>query len=177
MVARSKVDLLPDDLKKSLNKRLVEAAFADYENLSDWLAEQGYAISKSSIHRYGRRYEQQIERLRVVTDTAERLVAAAPDDKSALAQATVQLAQEKLFDIFLASDEGDASKLLAACSALAKLTTSQNSLEKLRHNAKIAERAAAAERAGEVAERRGLTPATTRALRKAIEGDDVEGEA
>ncbi|HQB82745.1 MAG TPA: DUF3486 family protein, partial [Candidatus Rifleibacterium sp.] len=53
MPARSAVTTLPTEVKEWLDKCLVESDFSGYEALSAALAEKGFQISKSSLHRYG----------------------------------------------------------------------------------------------------------------------------
>jgi hypothetical protein len=43
---------LPDDLKQVLNERIISDKHS-YQELSEWLSEQGYRIGKSTIQRYG----------------------------------------------------------------------------------------------------------------------------
>lgn len=47
----STIDRLPDDIKGRLDLKLTDTANT-YEELSAWLKEEGYEISKSAIGRY-----------------------------------------------------------------------------------------------------------------------------
>ena len=58
MGRRSKISALPEALRRQLDERLVAQAFGDYDGLSDWLAGEGFEISKSAIHRHGSALEQ-----------------------------------------------------------------------------------------------------------------------
>ncbi|MBD3877364.1 DUF3486 family protein [Pseudomonas kunmingensis] len=48
-------DALPPELKAQLHSRLMTSGFAGYVEHSEWLAGQGWKISKSALHRYGKR--------------------------------------------------------------------------------------------------------------------------
>ncbi len=86
-----KVDLLPQEIKKDLEAKLVEHGFADYVELSDWLAEQGYEISKSALHRYGTEFKEQLEKMQVVAHQT--------DDEDITAQALSRLSQTQMFNL------------------------------------------------------------------------------
>ena len=55
MAKRSKIEMLPDNVLDELNHRLQNSRFSDYQQHSDWLHEQGYAIAKSTVHRHGQK--------------------------------------------------------------------------------------------------------------------------
>lgn len=54
MTRRSEILKLPVALRCDLDEKLRTNAYGDYVALSDWLEGQGFGVSKSSIHRYGR---------------------------------------------------------------------------------------------------------------------------
>lgn len=53
MARISTVYTLPPLVRQELTRRLLATGFGNYQNLEAWLAEQGYAISKSALHRFG----------------------------------------------------------------------------------------------------------------------------
>ena len=55
MAKRSKIEMLPDNVLGELNHRLQNSRFSEYQQHSDWLHEQGYAIAKSTVHRHGQK--------------------------------------------------------------------------------------------------------------------------
>lgn len=111
MPAPSKVDtLLPSKVKKQLNSRLIKSGFSGYESLSAWLAEQGFEISKSSLHRYGQSFEDRVAALKRATEQAKAIVEESPDDEGAMSEALQRLIQEKLFTVLL-DLEVDTAKL------------------------------------------------------------------
>lgn len=54
MGLRSKIDLMPKEVRAELEKRIVEGGFANYRGLAKWLKDNGYAISRSAVHRHGK---------------------------------------------------------------------------------------------------------------------------
>jgi len=44
---------LPDDVLSELNRRLIASDFSDFDAHVQWLHEQGFPISRSSLYRYG----------------------------------------------------------------------------------------------------------------------------
>lgn len=120
MPARSAVATLPADVRAELDRRLVERAFGGYEDLAGWLVSQGYAISKSALHRYGSALEEDFERTMADVARTQRMAQAFaeanPDQATALTDATVRVAQESLLRITLALRKGEDDP-----AALAKL--------------------------------------------------------
>jgi len=106
---RSSVELLPDEVRRDLEKKLIQGGFAGYEALADWLGEQGYEISKSSVHRYGRKFEDRLRALKVATDQAKAIAEASEDDAGAMNDAIIRLVQTKAFEVLVELDVDDKS--------------------------------------------------------------------
>ena len=51
MPKRLFIEKLPDSFLRELNSRLVSNGFGDFDGLTDWLKNEGYEVSRSSIHR------------------------------------------------------------------------------------------------------------------------------
>lgn len=64
------VDELPEDVRRELDERLADTGNG-YVAISQWLAEQGYSISKSSIGRYAQRSGKLAMRLREIREQAQ----------------------------------------------------------------------------------------------------------
>ena len=163
---RRAVLTLPQEVREQLDRRLVERGFAGYTELAAWLAENGHAISRSAVYRYGSQLERRIEALRLATQSAEALVAAAPDDTGAVADASLRLAQERIFDVLLAAEGGDLKELSAAAKALAETARASLAVRAERRKV-LAEAAGIADKA---AKKAGMSPDTVAAIRTAIEG-------
>lgn len=101
MPPRSKVSGFPKAVKEWLDQALVEGNFAGYEKLRDELKARGHEISKSGLHRYGQKFEERLSALKLVTEQAQAVVAAAPDEDDAVNQALVRITQEKLFSLMM----------------------------------------------------------------------------
>lgn len=104
MPPRSKVVSLPAKVKAWLDQALAENNFSEYEMLAGELAERGFAISKSALHRYGQDFESRLSSLKIASEQAKAVVAAAPDDEGAVNEALMRLVQEQLFNVLLAAD-------------------------------------------------------------------------
>lgn len=99
MPARSKVDSLPRDGKTLVEEMLVKNNFGGYEALEAALRAHGYSISKSSLQRYGQKFEQRLGALKRSTEMAQAVVKATGDESGARNDANIQLLQELFFAI------------------------------------------------------------------------------
>jgi hypothetical protein len=173
MPRRSRVLLLPAELRKELDRRLVENAFSDYAGLSKWLGEQGYSIAARGLAKYGKRFELRLEQVRLATDQARMLVEEAPDDSNQVNEALQRLIQQRLFEILIAVEAKDVKDL--NLGALARMVADlgrawvmqKKWLEETR--ARLAEKVTAANvKVSEVARGAGLTPETEDRIRRAL---------
>lgn len=139
MAKRSKIDGLPEDVRRWLERALTEKGFAGYEELEDLMRGKGYAISKSAIHRYGQKIERRFAAIKASTEAARMLTEGAADDQDARSEAVIALVQTELFETILnmqeATDDevepGERVKLLsAAAKNIATLTRASVALKK-----------------------------------------------
>jgi hypothetical protein len=111
MPRRSAVWALPEEVRAELDRRLVGSGFAHYEGLSAWLAEHGYQMSKSAVHRYGQELEESFERsmgrVKAAQALARAWTEADPDAQGALVDATARIAEEALLRITIALGEAE----------------------------------------------------------------------
>ena len=168
MPRRSKVMALPAEVRRRLEQLLIERGFSGYSELADWLTEQGHPISHAAVHRHGAELERRIEQVKVATEAAEAFVAAVPDDTGAMADAGLRLAQERIFQVFLAAEGGNLKELAAAGRALAEMSRAGTAIRQERRKA-LSE---AAGRAGKEMRRQGLSREGAAAIRKAIQGGE-----
>ena len=112
--------MLPDDVKAALNERLYKNAFSEYQALADWLAGQGYQISKASVRRYGAALEKRLEAVRKASEAAKAMVDSS-DETGELASASLSLIQTRMFEFLVQGEEGtaDIGDLSKAARALA----------------------------------------------------------
>jgi len=106
MPARSKVGQLPPEVKAWLDQSLIEGNFSGYELLEKELEARGCAIGKSSLHRYGQQFEQRLHAVKLATEQAAAIAAAAPDDAGTMNDALIRLVQQKAFEALLKMEEG-----------------------------------------------------------------------
>jgi hypothetical protein len=143
MAARSKVDQLPEEVRQALEQRLIKAGFAGYEELATWLQEQGFEISKSSLHRWGATFEDRVDALRIATQQAKAIVQASPDDQGDMSEALMRLMQERIFSA-LVSLEVDPKKLNLGSLAKALAPITRASIAQKQYAAAVRERVASA---------------------------------
>lgn len=107
MPKRSKILQLPEEIKATLDKRLISGGFSGYRELASWLAEQGFEISHSAIHRYGQEFEEKIAAIRIATEQAKAITDAVGDDAGATGDALIRLVQEKAFQVLVKMSDLD----------------------------------------------------------------------
>jgi len=171
MVARSAVSQLPEEIRAELERRLVRSSFSGYEQLAAWLTEQGFEISKSSLHRYGSKFEERAAQLKVATEQARAIVAETPDDEGAISEALMRLVQEKLFSVLI-DFEVDPKKPLnlgSLAKAIAELGRASVTQKKWQTEVK-AKVDAAAESVTKIAASGGLSKSSVDELRRQILG-------
>lgn len=101
MPSPSSVEKLPFAIKDWLDRTLVENNFSGYKLLEEELRERGFQISKSAIHRYGQDFEKRLQNLKMASEQAKAIVAAAPDDEGSVNEALMRLVQEKIFAVLV----------------------------------------------------------------------------
>lgn len=171
MGERSKILDLSDALRAELDDRLIHSGFSGYVELEAWLRANGVDIGKSSIHRYGSAMERRIADLKRSTDEARALVAAAPDDSDAMARATMQMLQQRLFGLLRDMDEIDPESVDIAKIAKAMAPLVRASIAQQQFMREVGERAQlAAEAADKIARTGGLSADSAAEIRRAILG-------
>lgn len=171
MGERSKILDLPEATRSELDQRLIRGGFAGYVELEAWLRAQGFEVGKSSIHRYGSQMERRLADLRRSTEEARALVAAAPDDSDAMARATMQMLQQRLFGLLRDMDEIDPDSVDIAKIAKAMAPLVRASIAQQQFMREVADRArAAADSAERIAKTGGLSAESADEIRRAILG-------
>lgn len=107
MPAPSKIDLLPEDVRRDLDARIVASGFGGYVALADWLSERGYAIGKSALGVHGQRLERRLAAIKASTEAAKMITAAAPDEADDRSNAIISLVQTQIFDCLLALQDAE----------------------------------------------------------------------
>jgi hypothetical protein len=177
MARRSAAEQLPHDVRVALERRLVESAFSGYTELVEWLAGQGFAISRSALHRHGALLERKLEAVRASTQAARMIAEATPDDADLRSSAVISLVQTEIFntlvDLQEADAEDDPGERLKMMSRAAEgiATLSRASVGLKRWQAEVAARVQSAARDVErIARTGGLSEAAAAEIRAKILG-------
>lgn len=150
MPKREAVRALPEDVRSWLDKSLIQGNFSGYELLEGALRDRGFQISKSAIHRYGKKFERRLAAIKASTEAARMLTEGAADDQDARSEAVIALVQTELFETIVnlqeAADEeiepAERVKLLSsAAKNIATLTRASVNLKE--YQAKVREKDAA----------------------------------
>lgn len=149
----------------------MESGFSGYQQLTDWLSEQGYQISKSSVHRYGQDIQERIDAVKISTEHARAVVAATPDDEGAVNEALMRLVQERLFTMLLEFDVDSVKKLNLGSLARAIAELGRASVVQKKWMAEVRDRAArAAEEVGNMVRKGGLSEESVDMIRRRVLG-------
>lgn len=160
---RSSVFDLPDAIRDALDVRIVRSHYAQYAKHSRWLEAQGHPISEHALKRYSR-HLRSVARIRMATIEASALVGSTHDEGQ-LADATVRLAQTRLYEVMDDSENASLADVATASRAAADLARSSRTLREERRKT-IRAAASAAEA---VARRKGLPDDIVSAIREALE--------
>ncbi|SDI83837.1 Protein of unknown function [Pseudomonas flavescens] len=167
MPPRSKVAALPPEVKAWLDRELVDNNFSGYEALSAELAGRGFTIGKSALHAYGQTFEDRLSALRVASEQARAVVAAAPDEEGAVNEALMRLVQEHLFKLLMTDGKPiDLPKVAKAVAELGRASVVQKKWQ-----AEVRAKAeAAASQVEKIAKKGGLNAETVAEIRREILG-------
>lgn len=170
MGVRPKVELLPEEIRRALEQKLIANGFSGYESLAGWLTENGFEISKSALQRFGSTFEDRCAALRIATQQAKAIVEASPDDEGAMSEALMRLMQERIFKALL-DLEVDPKKINLGSLAKALAPIARASIAQKQFAAAVRDRAAAAAEAlDRVVESGGLSEEGAAGLRAKILG-------
>lgn len=137
-----RIDLLPEEVRKELERRLIAQGFAGYHDLADWLRTQGFEIQKSAVHEWGQDFKERLGAIRLVTQQARAIVEAEPDDDNALSDALIRLTQERTFKLLMEAQLDPAKVNFTALTRnVAQLTRASVAAKK--HAAEVREKIAA----------------------------------
>ncbi len=124
MPRRSEVSKLPQDVRRWLERALEESGYGGYELLADLLKEKGYAISKSSLQRWGSDIERQRAQIRSETEAAMQLSEGGADERDTRTEAMLALLQTGMIRGLRAlmdtQDEADPAERVALLSKVGK---------------------------------------------------------
>lgn len=172
MPARSKIATLPEEIKAALDKELISRGFADYGELADWLAGQGFEISRSSLHRYGQEFEQKCEAIKIATEQAKAIVSVVGDDEGNMNEALIRLIQQQSFDILIKNSQeegGDLTKVLPKMGIMvARLSRASVDQKKWAAETRKKTLSEAADAVENTARQEGVSPETIIKIRRDV---------
>jgi hypothetical protein len=119
----SRVDGLTPEQRAVFERELIKRNFTDYDGLADWLAEQGFEISRSSAYRHGSKLKRKLQAVKNSTEAARLIAEAAPDDADLRSAAVISLVQSELFDVMVTLqdlDEAEPGERVALLKEAAK---------------------------------------------------------
>ena len=106
MPTLSKIKTLPEEVRKGLEQQLIENHFSNYDDLAEWLQNQGFEISRASVGRFGKDFKKHCEDLKRSTDMAVILSQQLGDDENALGDAAIRTMQSELYQAMQEYDWG-----------------------------------------------------------------------
>jgi len=168
MPQRSSVVALPELVRQELERKLIAVGFAGYQDLVNWLAEQGYEISRSALHRFGKGFQERYEMLLNITRQAQELKAALPDDEAAVSEMGLQVAQSLLFQLVMERGEELSPKEMALVTR-ALTEASKGTVAVKRYQTEVRGKLEALEAEANQG-KKALDPETLRYIRETIYG-------
>lgn len=128
--SHSKIDKLPEEMKKEVETMLLEGE--TYESISNHLADQGEDIHPSSIGRYGRKFLNKFESVRIAKEFAKLLAEDNVDrPPTELHEANNMLISQIIMETIIDKDMS-AKDRAAAAKSIASLQNAQVNNEKLK---------------------------------------------
>lgn len=178
MSPRSSMELLPENVRREFERRLIENGFANYTELAAWLNEQGFQISRSAVHRHGYKIQRRLQAIKESTEAAKLIVANADDENDSRSEALMALLQNQLFEALIDISEKDSEELAPEArfdllseggKRIAGLISASTRLKEYQN--KVKSRAlAAADEVAKAVKKGGLSDDTAEQIRKQILG-------
>lgn len=178
MAKRGIIATLPEEVRRAFELKLAENGFGNYTELTEWLNEQGYEISRAAVHRYGQKVQRRFESIRASTEAARLIAEGASDEGDTRSEALMAMLQTELFDALVAIGEMPSEELgaldrfdvmAAGAKKISGLISASTRLKEYQAKVK-AKVAAAAEDVAKQAKKGGLSDEAAEAIRKQILG-------
>lgn len=128
--SHGKIDNLSPELKREVENRLLEGE--TYEQISDYLKEQGEEVHLSSVGRYGRKFLKRFESVRVAKEFAKLLAEDNADRPSTELHEANNLLASQLIMEAMVSDDMEPEERADIAKSIASLQRAQVSNEKLK---------------------------------------------
>lgn len=177
MARRSTLATLPEEIRHAFERKLTESGFANYQELTEWLNEQGYEVSRSAVHRYGQKIERRYANIKASTEAARLIAEGASDEGDTRSEAVMAMVQTYLFEALVEIGEtqngipaAEKFELMAGASKnIAALVGASARLKEYQSKVKARVSAAAEEVAKQV-KKGGLSDDAAEQIRKQILG-------
>ncbi len=132
-----KINTFPPKLVDAVNKMIIKGY--TYDDIANFLNDQGFEIHKSSVGRYSRDFLANLERIKIIKEQAKAIVDIRQDSPAtemgeAASMIAMNLVMEALMEANAKGAEGLDKKIIAAMNALAKLEKSGVAREKLKYD-------------------------------------------
>jgi len=127
---------LPPDLRDQLNSRLTDGRYT-YDDITEWLGELGFAISRSAVGRYGAGFLARLERLKRSREQARTIVETNNGKPGTeMVEAAHLLAVDLVTEKLLITEDLEGADVVDILNVLAKLEASATKREalKLQHD-------------------------------------------
>lgn len=128
--SHGKIDKLPTPIKREVENKLLEGE--TYEDISDYLRQQGEDIHFSSVYRYGRGFLKRFESVRIAKEFAKLLAEDNVDRPSTELHEANNLLASQLIMETLIDEDMDAKDRADAAKSIATLQRAQVANEKLK---------------------------------------------
>lgn len=102
---------MPEDVRRWLERALIEANFAGYDELEKLCQEKGIVLSRSAIGRYGLKIQRRFNAIKASTEAARMLTEGATDDQDTRSEALIALVQAEMFESIVNLQEAGAEGL------------------------------------------------------------------
>ena len=109
MPARSKVAMLPEEVRNELERRILERSFSGYHDLADWLQAQGYRIAHDSVQRHGARLARKIEAMDRLAHQAHAIAEATNHADTTVVEVAIKLIHHRILALLLEEPESEKS--------------------------------------------------------------------
>jgi hypothetical protein len=172
MPARSKIALLPEDIRSELERRLITSGFSNYDAIATWLRDQDVDISRSAVARFGQDFAAKCDAIRIATEQARAIVTTVGDDEGNMNEALIRLIQQLSFDVLIKNQDADVASLLPKMGVMiAKLSKASVDQKKWQRDVKTKAQQAVDNIEQKTAGRkRQLDPETLRIIKEEIYG-------
>lgn len=109
MARRSKIEQLPEDVRRQIDRLLIQSGFSGYDWLVDHIRDELDVDpgEKSSVQRYGAKLQRRLAAIKASTEAARLISEAAPDEADERSNAIISLVQTDIFDALVAMQEAE----------------------------------------------------------------------